>query len=104
MIPDQNFGVRELGPAFSAADSSADCHSPRPVAASKSGDESPHSESLVRAPRLHRPPDTLLSRTPRSSKAEALHFENPGEKFGPISSNPISDHQGYVCGWRLTVN
>jgi hypothetical protein len=42
------FGVRELAPAFSTADSSAVGYSPRRVAASKSGDESPHSERPVR--------------------------------------------------------
>jgi hypothetical protein len=42
IIPD--FGVRELGPALSPADSSAVAHLPRRVAASKSGDESPHSK------------------------------------------------------------
>jgi hypothetical protein len=45
-----HFGVRELAPAFSAADSSAVRPSPRRVAASKSGDESPHSKSSVRTP------------------------------------------------------
>jgi len=39
-----SFGVRELAPAFSTADLSAVGYSPRQVAASKSGDESPHSE------------------------------------------------------------
>ena len=46
MMP--NFGVRELAPAFSTADLSAVGSSPRLVAASKSGDESPHSEKSVR--------------------------------------------------------
>ena len=40
------FGVRELAPAFSTADSSA-VGSPRRVAASKSGDESPHSKNAA---------------------------------------------------------
>jgi len=42
------FGVRELAPAFSTADSSAVCLTPRPVVAYKSGDESPHSKRRVR--------------------------------------------------------
>ena len=42
------FGVRELAPALPTADLSAVGHSPRRVAASKSGDESPHSERPVR--------------------------------------------------------
>src|SRR5208282_709649 len=41
----RNFGVRELAPAFSTADSSAVRLAPQRVAARESGDESPHSES-----------------------------------------------------------
>jgi hypothetical protein len=44
-----SFGVRELGPAFSTADSSAVGDAPRRVAASKSGAESPHSKISFRA-------------------------------------------------------
>ena len=43
-----SFGVRELGPAFSTADSSAAGDAPRLVGASKSGDESPHSKVSFR--------------------------------------------------------
>ena len=71
-ISHRNFGVRELGPAFSTADSSAVCQLPRRVAASKSGDESPHSESFARANRLSGSQDTVLSRNALSSEAE--HF------------------------------
>jgi hypothetical protein len=39
-----NFGVREIAPAFSTADSSAVANSPRRAAAMESGDESPHSK------------------------------------------------------------
>jgi hypothetical protein len=39
------FGVRELGPAFSTADSSAVWETPRRFAARESGDKSPHSET-----------------------------------------------------------
>jgi len=69
--PKRTFGVRELGPAFSTADSSAVCFSPRPVAvddaprrvaASKSGDESPHSESFARANRQFGSWHTVLGR------------------------------------------
>ena len=43
----RDFGVRELAPAFSIADLAAVSYSPRRVAASKSGDESPHSKTPV---------------------------------------------------------
>jgi hypothetical protein len=49
-ISHQNFGVRELGPAFSTADSSAVGVAPRRVAASKSGVEPPHSKRKVESP------------------------------------------------------
>jgi hypothetical protein len=46
-----HFGVRELAPAFSTADSSAVGYRLRRVAASQSGDESPHSKSFAGANR-----------------------------------------------------
>src|ERR1039458_4459349 len=49
------FGVRELAPAFPTADLSAVDDSPRRVAASKSGDESPHSESPFRRAMVRSP-------------------------------------------------
>ena len=49
------FVVRELAPAFPTADLSAVDDSPRRVAASKSGDESPHSESPFRRAMVRSP-------------------------------------------------
>ena len=49
-IAEADFGVRELAPALSAADSSAVSDSPRRVAARESADESPHSKTSVRMP------------------------------------------------------
>ena len=72
MVPD--FGVRELAPALSTADSSAVGVAPRRVAASKSGDEPPHSKSFARANSLCGSRDTVLSRNARTREAEASPF------------------------------
>jgi hypothetical protein len=61
-----NFGVRELAPAFAIAGSSAGRNLPRRVAAMKSGDKSPHSKfQLSHAVRSEQQLQAELDNAPR---------------------------------------
>jgi len=72
------FGVRGLAPAFSSADLSKVGHSPRRVAASKSGDESPHSERRVRFAVVRGAGQGLVHRARRLLGVRRLLFAFPG--------------------------